>query len=201
MSTDPKEVQMPAKFEPESFFEPHGGIMIWMFVVLELLVFLMAFGVYFAAKAKEPALFSESQAHLSQVFATVNTLILITSGYLLALAVRGYKSFSQKVLGVLTLSSAVLGVLFLLIKFSEYKEKLTAGFHIGFNSFFEFYWVLTLFHAAHVILGVLLLLYYSYVFFKNEEIVKSEEGFSMAVIYWHMCDIIWILLFPILYLL
>ncbi len=185
----------------ESFFYPHGGIMIWMFVVLELLVFLMAFGIYFAAKANEPNLFLESQAHLNQKFAAINTLVLISSGYLLALAVKGYEKLSPKVLGGLTLSASALGVLFIVIKFNEYKEKLDAGFHVSFNSFFEFYWVFTLFHAAHVVLGIFLLMYYSYLFFTGSSVKNFEEGFSTSVIYWHMCDIIWILLFPILYLL
>lgn len=185
----------------ESFFYPHGGIMIWMFVLLELLVFGMAFAVYFSVKAGDPELFLESQSHLNQKFAAINTLILISSGYLLALAVRGYQKFSSKILGLLTASASALGFLFILIKFSEYKEKIAAGFHIGFNSFFEFYWVFTLFHAAHVVLGIFLLMYYAYLFFKDGAALENKEGFSTAVIYWHMCDIIWILLFPILYLL
>ncbi|MBT4763176.1 MAG: nitric oxide reductase [Bdellovibrionaceae bacterium] len=194
------DLSAPSK-DVSSLFYPHGGLMIWMFVVLELLVFGMAFGVYFYLKNQEPNLFYESQAHLNQQLATINTLLLISSGYVLAIANRGYKQFSSKTTALLILITATLGIAFLIIKLSEYKEKMDAGLNLGVNSFYDVYWLLTGFHAAHVLVGIIILFYFSYLFFSNKHNSEGDTNFDTVAVYWHMCDIIWILLFPIIYLL
>lgn len=183
------------------FFYPHGGFMIWIFVVLELLVFGMAFGAFFYMKSLEPQIFLESKLKLGQGLATINTLLLITSGYLLALAGRGQKDRCHKKTGFLILMSALLGIGFLVVKFIEYQSKMDLGLILGTNNFFDFYWILTGFHFAHVIIGVLILFYFSYLFFKAKKVDDNDMSFDTAITYWHMCDLIWVILFPIIYLL
>ncbi len=186
-----------------SFFYPHGGLMVWMFVTLELLVFGIVFCIYFYMKQDEYEVFVESQKHLNQFLATLNTLILITSGYVVALVSHSIKDKAKKFQnGILVLVSALLGVLFLVLKLVEYQEKINSGFVSGTNSFFSLYWLLTGFHAAHVFLGVCFLLYFSYLFFVGKKVNKNNDmGFDTVATYWHMCDLIWVLLFPIVYLL
>lgn len=184
-----------------NFFYPHGGLIIWIFVILELLAFGIAFGAYFYTRSHQFDLFSKAQLGLNQRLATLNTLILISSGYLLALANRNYQKISIKKTGFLILSAILLGVFFIFIKFTEYKEKLQIGLGTGVNDFYDFYWILTAFHALHVILGIFILSYFSYIFLCQKTKPQKNESFEASVIYWHMCDLIWILLFPIIYLL
>jgi len=89
------------------------------------------------------------------------------------------------------------GILFLILKSVEYYLKINAGYTIGYNSFFTFYWLLTGFHVIHVIVGLVILLFMQNGI-KNKTALIEDVDASAA--FWHMCDLIWLLLFPTLYL-
>jgi uncharacterized BrkB/YihY/UPF0761 family membrane protein len=91
------------------------------------------------------------------------------------------------------------GLFFLILKSVEYYFKIDEGYTIGYNTFFSFYWMLTLFHVIHVIVGLLILLSI-YIGLKKEKITTSVEDFEASAAFWHLCDLIWLLLFPIIYL-
>jgi nitric oxide reductase NorE protein len=92
------------------------------------------------------------------------------------------------------------GLFFLGLKSLEYYDKITDGIGIGYNTFFTFYWMLTLFHVIHVIVGLVIL---TSVYFgvRKENSKTSIDDVEASAAFWHMCDLIWILLFPIIYLL
>ncbi|WNH08887.1 cytochrome c oxidase subunit 3 [Thalassobellus suaedae] len=92
------------------------------------------------------------------------------------------------------------GGLFLCLKSFEYYEKLGEGITVGYNTFFTFYWMLTLFHVIHVIVGLVIL---TSVYFgiKKEKSNTSIEDVEASGAFWHMCDLIWMMLFPVIYLL
>ena len=92
------------------------------------------------------------------------------------------------------------GIAFLILKLSEYYPKINAGLDMNYSSFFMNYWLLTGFHWIHVLAGVVILyiIRRSILKKKNE---ASLEDLEAGTAFWHMCDLIWLLLFPILYLL
>ena len=92
------------------------------------------------------------------------------------------------------------GLLFLVLKSFEYFDKIEAGLTMGYNTFFTFYWMLTLFHVIHVLVGLVIL---GSVYFglKKTTSTTSIEDVEASAAFWHMCDLIWLLLFPIIYLL
>ena len=81
----------------------------------------------------------------------------------------------------------------------EYYAKIELGYTINYNTFFSFYWMLTLFHVIHVLTGIVIL------FFTQRDLKKNKtaanlENFEASATFWHMCDLIWLLLFPVIYL-
>ena len=94
----------------------------------------------------------------------------------------------------------LVGFGFLVLKSFEYYEKLEAGLHMDYNSFFRFYWLLTGFHFIHVLVGLVILLVITFSI-KKKQTEASFEDIEASASFWHMCDLIWLLLFPVLYLL
>lgn len=192
-----KRKTMKKSIDYKSIYEPPGGILLWMIIMVELLTFGIALIVLVASAGKDPGGFHESARHLNRTFGAVNTIFLLTSGYFMAMAVRRYK---QEAFGgaARAINFALLGgLLFVLLKGFEYHEKIDAGLVLGYNSFFNFYWLLTGFHLIHVLVGMIIL------FFIRRGIAKgssSLEDVEAGAAFWHMCDLIWLLLFPTLYL-
>ena len=91
------------------------------------------------------------------------------------------------------------GLLFVLLKGIEYYLKINAGYTLGFNSFYTFYWLLTGFHVIHVIVG-LVILFFMLIGFNRSKSENNIEDVEAGATFWHMCDLIWLLLFPTLYL-
>ena len=91
------------------------------------------------------------------------------------------------------------GILFLILKTIEYDSKLDAGLVMSTNLFFTFYWMLTLFHVIHVIVGLIILTSVFFGMIKENSTMQMEDVEASAA-FWHMCDLIWLLLFPVIYL-
>ena len=89
------------------------------------------------------------------------------------------------------------GFLFLVLKGIEYYFKINEGYTLGYNSFYTFYWLLTGFHVIHVIVGLVILIFIKNGIKKATAVIEDVEA---SATFWHMCDLIWLLLFPILYL-
>lgn len=183
------------KINHKNFYCPPGGILLWIIIFLELMTFGIAL-VSLAFSAKEnPQLFHESSLHLNRTFGTINTIFLLTSGFFVANAVYNFKernfykaSFQLKI-------AMLGGLLFIVLKSIEYYIKIEAGYLLDTNSFFTFYWLLTGFHIIHVVVGLVIL------FMLNRNLkTKAIEDVEASAAFWHMCDLIWLLLFPVLYL-
>jgi nitric oxide reductase NorE protein len=180
---------------------PPGGVLIWMIVFLELLTFGIALLVFLHYRQTDMQLFNSSQQMLNKTLGTTNTLVLITSGFFMANGLISLKSGRDKVSLNWLYATVFMGLLFLTLKGFEYSDKLEHGIGLSYNKFFMFYWILTGFHFIHVLVGVLIL---SYMIVKIRQKVYSGnnlEDVETAGVFWHMCDLIWIFLFPILYLL
>lgn len=170
-----------------------GELLMWVLIVSELLVFGAGLAVFLAVRLTDPAGFAEAQDHLSRTGAALNTAVLITSGYLAAQALVWRRDDHRSRARIALVAAAALGVLFLVIKGAEYAAKAEQGIAWDSHAFFTFYYGLTGFHAAHVMAGVLLLLLVAW--------RDAEQNIETAAMFWHMVDLVWVLLFPIIYLL
>ncbi len=184
----------------KSIFYPPGGILIWIVIYLELITFgaaMVALGYYGMA---EPTQFHSDSQSLNKTIAAVNTVFLLTSGYLAARAVHFFKLKMVEKTAQQFLWATLFGIGFLVLKLVEYHGKLEAGHNMEKSTFFMFYWLLTGFHWIHVLVGVVILFIIRRgVLKKRDEAVL--EDIEAGAAFWHMCDLIWLLLFPVLYLL
>lgn len=147
----------------------------------------------------EPEVFHKSRLLLNSTFGAVNTVFLITSGFFMAKSVDYFKKGNITKTSLYLKLTMLGGVLFLILKSIEYYFKINAGLTIGYNTFFSFYWMLTLFHVIHVIVGLVILISIFFGIKKKKHSTKIED-FEAGATFWHMCDLIWLLLFPIIYL-
>lgn len=170
-----------------------GELMMWVLIVSELLVFGAALIACLAVRATDPTAFAADQARLDQTAAAANTLALVTSGFFAAAAVRARAAGRRTTARYWLLGAGSLGVVFLLVKGFEYASKAALGIGIETSPFFTFYYLITGFHALHVVAGVLLLALVSW--------ADSVRNMEAVVAFWHMVDLVWVLLLPIIYIL
>ncbi|MEX0316304.1 MAG: cytochrome c oxidase subunit 3 [Ruegeria sp.] len=170
-----------------------GELMMWVLIVSELLVFGAGLAAFMAVRLTDPAGFAEAQSHLYQTGAALNTVVLVTSGYLAAQALALRNAAKRLHARAALIAAAALGVVFLIIKGVEYADKAAQGISFDTHPFFMFYYLLTGFHAAHVAAGVGILALVAW----RDHPRNIEAGAQ----FWHMVDLIWILLFPVIYLL
>lgn len=185
------------KNEHRSLTDPPGGVLIWFVIFMELVTFIAGIYFYFSYRHNNLELFREMQKKLNLNFAIINTIFLVTSGYFVAMALEFLKNMKREKSRKFLLLGIFFGFGFIALKSFEYNEKINQGLTTSLNSFFNFYWFLTFFHYMHVIFATLILIYL-YFKLKNQEeneINALEVGASL----WHMCDLIWILLFPTLF--
>lgn len=188
------------KTSSKNVFYPPGGILIWLILTVEVVTFLMAIISFMYARSSQIELFNQAQTNLNTTLGTLNTIILITSGYFMARTVSSVKANEHKKANKFILLSIILGFLFLVIKSFEYYHKIDLGLTIRTNTFFTYYWFLTGFHFLHVLIGVLILTFIKPSIKKKEYDATNFLDVESAATFWHMCDIIWILIFPVLYL-
>lgn len=171
----------------------------WILIFLELLTFGIALLAMASYALEEAEVFSASSAQLNKSLGTINTLILLASGYCIAQAVAYFKQADTVASLRLLRWSMLGGVLFVFIKAIEYYAKIEAGFTIDYNSFFSFYWILTIFHLIHLLVGLVILVFVYRNIAKNKAAAKLED-IEAGAAFWHMCDLIWLLVFPVVYL-
>ncbi|MCB1481424.1 MAG: cytochrome c oxidase subunit 3 [Rhodobiaceae bacterium] len=169
-----------------------GNPMMWVLIASEIAVFGLALAGFQLARVFDPELFAASQARLDPWAGTANTAVLLTSGYLAAVAVRYTQASETGRSRLFLLLAAALGCLFLYVKLLEYGTELQAGFTIDTNTFFTLYYLITGFHALHVVFGIILLFI--------AIIWNSLENAETITAFWHMVDLVWVLVFPVVYL-
>ncbi len=170
-----------------------GELLMWVLIISELLVFGAGLIAFMGVRLTDPAGFAEAQSHLYRTGAALNTAVLVTSGYLAAQALHWRKVARRTAARIALIAAAALGVVFLIIKGVEYAGKAAQGITYETHPFFLFYYLLTGFHAAHVLAGVGVLLLVAW----RDDPRNIEAGAQ----FWHMVDLVWIMLFPVIYLL
>ena len=169
-----------------------GHPMMWILIVSEILVFGGAFIAFASVRIADPELFRDAQDHLDRFAGAINTMVLLTSGLFAALAVNAMADNRPAISRRWLAAAALFGVVFLAVKAVEYHTKLAAGLTPGTNAFYTLYYLTTGFHALHVVAGILILAIVA--------AKQSLETVEIGTSFWHMVDLVWVLLFPIVYL-
>ena len=183
----------------KNIYYPPGGILLWIIIYLELITFGIALIAMVYYGRQDPVLFHDSKLQLNVTFGTINTVFLLTISFFMANTVHELKQSNKLKAKKYLLITMLFGVLFLILKTIEYDSKIDAGLLMSTNIFFTFYWMLTLFHVIHVIVGLIILASVYFGMVKENSHTQIEDVEASAA-FWHMCDLIWLLLFPVIYL-
>lgn len=181
-----------AKPERDPFAGLPGHPMMWILIGSELLVFGGALIAFSGARIFDPQGFAAAQNHLDRLSGLANVLVLLTSGYFAALAVEATRIQALLRARLALAAAGVLGVLFLALKGVEFAHHIDAGLTIDSGSFFTLYYLITGFHALHVVLGL--------VFLGFAARWSSLLNVETAAAFWHMVDLVWLIVFPVIYL-
>jgi cytochrome c oxidase subunit 3 len=185
----------------------------WVFLLTEIMFFGGMFMAYILYRSEYSQAFILGSNHLNVVLGALNTTVLICSSLTMVLAVRSAQVGSRKGQIVNLVLTIVLGFGFLLIKFFEYKEKfehhLVPGPHFDMSLpdapqqqlFFSLYFMLTGVHAAHMIVGIGIMTVMLVMAIRGRFSARYYTPVEVSGLYWHFVDIVWIFLFPLLYLL
>jgi len=171
----------------------------WIIIYLELITFGGVLIAMVLFSKDEPDVFHQSRLLLNTSFGTINTLFLLVSGFFMALTVSALKAQNIQKSKLYLKLTMLGGLLFLGLKTVEYMGKIDVGLTMDYNTFFSFYWMLTLFHVIHVLVGLVILASVLRTMIKKPETLILEDVEASAT-FWHMCDLIWLLLFPLIYL-
>ncbi|HEC11123.1 MAG TPA: cytochrome c oxidase subunit 3 family protein [Acidimicrobiales bacterium] len=175
-----------------------GGVVVWVFLTAELVTFSMFFVAYAWTYSANPDVFTESQSHLHRLSATINTAVLLTGSWMAARAV--WSNHRGRRADLWLWGAAVSGVVFVVLKTVEYAEVLSDGFSMSTNSFWFYYLFVTFMHYLHVAGGVGIMAVVAVKARRGDYGPANALGVEAAAIYWHLIDVIWLFLFPLVYL-
>jgi len=178
---------------------PPGDLAIWIFILAELGVFAAFFGAYAFTRLQHVALFNHYQQTLNRDAALLNTVALITSSYCVVRAVAAIRGDDGRSCVHWLLGALAMGVVFLVVKGAEYAHHFEAGVRLSTNTFYMFYLSLTFFHFMHVIMGMIILGAVAVKAWRGGYSAADHVGVETGASYWHMVDLMWLVLFPLVY--
>ncbi|MBI5786463.1 MAG: cytochrome c oxidase subunit 3 family protein [Rhodocyclales bacterium] len=179
--------------------QPPGDLAIWVFILAELLAFGVFFISYAVTRLHNVALFDAMQLTLDRNAGALNTVLLIAGSWCVARAVAAIKADRRAAAADFLLGAIACGGGFLVVKLFEYSAKFEAGINLATNTFYMFYLSLTFFHFMHVILGMVILLAVWLKARHGAYSAAEHHGMETGASYWHMVDLVWLVLFPLVY--
>lgn len=177
-----------------------GDFALWIFIFAEMLAFGVLFVAYAFARANDVALFNASQLTLSLPSGVINTLVLITSSYFMVRGVDAIKRGLSKQCVHWLMGTFLLGGVFVGIKLVEFNAKFADGITMSTNNFYMFYLSLTFFHFMHVLMGMVIIACIIVKARRGAYDAKNYVGVESGASFWHMVDFLWIILFPLIYI-
>jgi nitric oxide reductase NorE protein len=175
-----------------------GEAGLWVFILGDMTIFGVFFVVFTSEVSDDRALFARSSDALHPSIGAANTLLLLVSSYLVILALRGWRLSPKAPSPGWLLGAMACGGAFMVSKGVEYTLELSAGHTPASGPFFTFYYVLTGVHLLHVVIGVTLLGVWWRGSRRGAAVSRIfREG---AAVYWHMVDLLWLVIFALLYL-
>ena len=179
--------------------EPPGDLAIWIFILAELSVFALLFVVYAFTRRYHLELFDLYQQQLNQTAGLINTLTLITSSYFVVRAVNAIKQGKSQRCSQWLWAAIALASLFLVVKGWEYQHHFSQGIGLSTNLFYTFYIAMTFFHFMHVVMGMVILTVVALKAGHGGYSATEHTGVETGASYWHMVDLVWLILFPLVY--
>jgi nitric oxide reductase NorE protein len=173
---------------------------VWVAIGADSVIFAILFLTFMQDRHKDPALFEASRHTLNMNFGGIDTLILLTSSWSVALAIQALKRDLVDRVPRYLLGGALTGLLFMMSKSIEYFQKFAEGLTPATNDFYMWYFTLTGIHLVHVVFGTSLL---TYAWIKSRRGAYSSSNRVVpecVASYWHLVDLLWIVIFPLLYL-
>ena len=172
----------------------------WVFILADLTIFALFFWVFAWDKSLHPEQFIQGPATLNKNLGGANTLILLLSSCFMAKAVHAVRFSDITRYSRNLLLTMACGCTFFVIKLIEYSDKISAGYNIASNEFYRDYFAFTGLHLLHVIIGLCVLGYARH-FEKDNKTLNTQAVFiENSGLYWHMVDLLWVVLFSLIYL-
>jgi nitric oxide reductase NorE protein len=173
---------------------------VWVFIGADAVIFAMLFGSFMSERLHNPAVFEASRHTLNMNLGGLDTLILLTSSWSVALAIQALKRGLLDRVPRFLLGGVLTGLMFVASKSFEYFQKFAHGITPGTDPFYMWYFTLTGIHLIHVVVGTSLL---SYLWIRSRRGAYDSSHRVMpecVASFWHLVDLLWIVLFPLLYL-
>jgi len=173
---------------------------VWIFLFGDMIVFGIFFATFMYQRSLDPDLFDESRRTLSLGIGLTNTLVLLTSSLFVVTAVRAIRSSERLAARWLLVGALVCGLAFVGLKAIEYTAKVNEGHTPNANAFYLYYFILTGLHLFHVLIGIAVL---AVLLTQAGRVELSATRMALVeggACFWHLVDLLWIVLFPLLYL-
>jgi nitric oxide reductase NorE protein len=173
---------------------------LWLFILADMTLFAVFFAITIVVRADEQTMFSASAAALHQGLGAANTLLLLTGSAFVALAVRATRRDAAALAARLLALAICCALGFVALKAIEWADLLSNGHSVSSNDFFALYFMLTGMHLVHVLVGTGAL-----IVIRRRVLQRAAARFEPQIVegaasYWHMVDLLWLVLFPLLYL-
>jgi nitric oxide reductase NorE protein len=176
-----------------------GDLAMWFFILAELTVFAIFFVGFAISEQMHNEIFTQGKAQLHQTSGLINTISLLTSSLFVALALSAIKKAQSKEAVILLLTAKFFALIYISVKIWEYLSLFEQGITIETNTFFTLYFLITAFHLMHVVLGMVIISFIAHSAWQRKYNNSNLSGFEAGASYWHMVDLLWIILFPLIY--
>jgi nitric oxide reductase NorE protein len=176
-----------------------GDLAVWLIILAEMLAFCIMFLSYAFARAFDVELFNASQSTLDLNSGAVNTVLLITGSWCVVRAVNAVRADASAVGARWLVAALACGAGFVTLKVLEFSAKADAGIDLSTNTFYMFYLLLTGFHFLHVIVAMLFLSILLFHTLRGHYGAHDHHALESGAAFWHMVDLLWIVLFPLVY--
>jgi cytochrome c oxidase subunit III len=177
----------------------HGKIGMWLFLASEIMFFSGFFAAFIILRNANLETFMHGAHELNWMLATFNTAVLIGSSLTMALSILNLERGDTAKFRTFLFITILCGFTFLVVKYFEYTAKFHHGITPGTNSFFGLYFLMTGFHGMHVVGGIIPMLWMLLRSFTKDG-YSNVHRVEILGLYWHFVDLVWIFLFPVMYL-
>jgi cytochrome c oxidase subunit 3 len=184
----------------------------WLFLSSEVMFFGVMFTAYIIYRRAFPQVFSDASTHLDQVLGSINTFLLLSSSFTVAMAVNSIQRNRRRLMAGFFMITILLGLAFLGVKFLEYSHEIEQNLFPGANFvypgnqpenaklFFSLYFLMTGWHALHMVVGISVISLVTLLGLIGRFTPEDHGPVEIAGLFWHFVDIVWLFIFPLLYL-
>lgn len=173
----------------------------WIFILGDMTVFALLFGAYVQARSRDPAFFNTAQQSLNQSFGAINTVLLLCSSLLVVTGIRAVRIGACNIARSTFVGAFCFGLGFIFIKFLEWSHHIGVDQTPATNDFWLYYYLVTGLHLFHLLIGMGLLVFII-TQARRQPLVGTRRFIVVegGACYWHMVDLLWVVIFPLFYL-